>query len=499
MANISAIKLPDGVTYNVKDNVSGYITGMTILSYGSSTWQNFIDAYDANKVVYCRASSNSNPATGSQTRLAFMAYVNNATTPTEVEFQYYRSVSSHSASQQGDQVYIYKLNKSTGWSVTVREAMSKIAAGGDLTSSYANGTITISGDIPTVPTNVSAFTNDAGYITGYTETDPIFTASAAHGISSSDITNWNNKSNFSGSYNDLTNKPTIPTISPNTVMWDENMSGSGEHGGELFYTTTGLDAEFLTDNALYENGNTVLQSTDLKTVNNTSLIGSGNVAVQPTLVSGINIKTVNGNSLLGSGDLTIQSGGSKNVWFGFCTTTLAASEKVVTTTSGDFELADGNIIIVNFSKTVIGSPKLNVDGTGAVDIYYYDDSERMYQMHSTIAFVYDEAAGDDGGFVPVNRRRANGSSFGLVAGNEIPHDISQISLTVANWNATTTCTKSVTGVTASNSIIVSPAPASIADYVSAGVYCSAQGSGTLTFTASSTPTADLVVNVMVVG
>ena len=286
MANISAIKLPDGVTYNVKDNVSGYITGMTILSYGSSTWQNFIDAYNANKVVYCRASSNSNPASGSQTRLAFMAYVNNATTPTEVEFQYYRSVSSHSASQQGDQVYIYKLNKSTGWSVTVREAMSKIAAGGDLTSSYANGTITISGDIPTVPTNVSAFTNDAGYITGYTETDPIFTASAAHGISSTDITNWNNKSNFSGSYNDLTNKPTIPTISPNTVMWDENMSGSGEHGGELFYTTTGLDAEFLTDNALYENGNTVLQSTDLKTVNGNSLVGSGDITIGGNYQSG---------------------------------------------------------------------------------------------------------------------------------------------------------------------------------------------------------------------
>jgi len=27
-------------------------------------------------------------------------------------------------------------------------------------------------DIPTIPTNISAFTNDAGYITGYTETDP---------------------------------------------------------------------------------------------------------------------------------------------------------------------------------------------------------------------------------------------------------------------------------------------------------------------------------------
>ena len=56
-----------------------------------------------------------------------------------------------------------------------------------------DGTVALTSDIPTVPTNVSAFTNDAGYITGYTETDPVFTASAAHGISSTDITNWNGK------------------------------------------------------------------------------------------------------------------------------------------------------------------------------------------------------------------------------------------------------------------------------------------------------------------
>ena len=46
----------------------------------------------------------------------------------------------------------------------------------------------------------------------YTETDPIFTASVAAGISSTDISNWNAKSDFSGSYNDLTNKPTIPNV-----------------------------------------------------------------------------------------------------------------------------------------------------------------------------------------------------------------------------------------------------------------------------------------------
>lgn len=50
----------------------------------------------------------------------------------------------------------------------------------------------------------------------------------------------------------------------------------------------------------------VLQSgTNIKTINSTSVLGSGNIAVQPTLVSGTNIKTVNGNTLLGSGDVTI--------------------------------------------------------------------------------------------------------------------------------------------------------------------------------------------------
>ena len=119
---------------------------MVILSYGSSTWQDFLNAYNNNMVVYCRASSNSNPASGSQTRMAFMAYVNNATNPTKVEFQYYRSVSSHSASQQGDQVYVYVLDSSQGWSVITREAYSKIATGTGLKSSYSNSTITLSID-----------------------------------------------------------------------------------------------------------------------------------------------------------------------------------------------------------------------------------------------------------------------------------------------------------------------------------------------------------------
>ena len=120
--------------------------GMYIMSYGKSTWADFIEAYQKRMVVYCRASSQSNPASGSQTRMAFMAYVNNAESPTEVEFQYYRSVSSHSQTQQGDQVYVYKLNKNNGWSVLVRESYTRIVAGTGLKATYSNGVLTISLD-----------------------------------------------------------------------------------------------------------------------------------------------------------------------------------------------------------------------------------------------------------------------------------------------------------------------------------------------------------------
>ena len=128
-------------------NDAGYLSELTILSYGHSTWADFIEAYSKNKVIYTRASSASDPGSGSQTRMAFMAYVNNATNPTEVEFQYYRSVSTHSANQQGDQIYIYKLNKTSGWTVTVREAATKIATGTGLTSAYSNGTLTLSSTV----------------------------------------------------------------------------------------------------------------------------------------------------------------------------------------------------------------------------------------------------------------------------------------------------------------------------------------------------------------
>ena len=42
-----------------------------------------------------------------------------------------------------------------------------------------------------IPTNNNQLTNGAGYLTSYTETDPVFAASVAAGITNTNITNWN--------------------------------------------------------------------------------------------------------------------------------------------------------------------------------------------------------------------------------------------------------------------------------------------------------------------
>ena len=135
--------------------------------------------------------------------------------------------------------------------------------------------------IPTVPTNVSSFTNDSGYITSASLTwtnvsgKPNFATVATSG-SYTDLTNkpalfsgsytdlTNKPALFSGSYTDLTNKPTIPTVPTNISAFTN-------------------DAGYVTSATLSNK--------------------------QDVLVSGMTIKTINGSSLLGSGNIVISGGG----------------------------------------------------------------------------------------------------------------------------------------------------------------------------------------------
>ena len=94
--------------------------------------------------------------------------------------------------------------------------------------------------IPTVPSNVSAFTNDAGYLTQHQDISgkanssdlTAHTGNSTVHITSAERTKWNAKSDFSGSYNDLTNKPTIPTV-PTKVSAFTNDAGYLTHHQDI--------------------------------------------------------------------------------------------------------------------------------------------------------------------------------------------------------------------------------------------------------------------------
>ena len=84
-------------------------------------------------------------------------------------------------------------------------------------------------------------------------------------------------------------------------------------------------------------------------------------------------------------------------------------------------------------------------------------------------------------------------------GNQISAKTAARTVTIAtsDWS-NKAATKSVTGVTASNTVVVSPAPASFDAYTAAEVKCTAQASGTLTFSCETVPSASLTVNVLII-
>ena len=83
-----------------------------------------------------------------------------------------------------------------------------------------------------------------------------------------------------------------------------------------------------------------------------------------------------------------------------------------------------------------------------------------------------------------------------VTGLQTQHSILSVTLAAANWSSNT-ITVSATWVTASNTVIVSPAPSSFSAYTSGVVYCSAQASDSLTFSCTTEPTSDITVNVLI--
>lgn len=90
------------------------------------------------------------------------------------------------------------------------------------------------------------------------------------------------------------------------------------------------------------------------------------------------------------------------------------------------------------------------------------------------------------------------SDVGAAASGHTHNKTATATLSASKWSNKTQSV-SVSGVTASNTVIVSAAPSSHTNYCEASIYCSAQGSGTLTFTCDTVPTADITANIVILG
>ena len=71
-----------------------------------------------------------------------------------------------------------------------------------------------------------------------------------------------------------------------------------------------------------------------------------------------------------------------------------------------------------------------------------------------------------------------------------------ITLASTDWSSHTQ-TKTVSGVTADNTVIVAPASSSAADYAASEILCTAQAANSLTFTCTTDPTNNVSVNIVI--
>lgn len=176
--------------------------------------------------------------------------------------------------------------------------------------------------------------------------------------------------------------------------------------------------------------------------------------------------------------------------------------------SGNVNPASAQIILGNLTTAGVTGPKLSGWGATAVGI---DVAATQTRAIAIGPFTRATAAGaiqlgssgsgttnSDANTFKVGNANGNFemmSADGTIPTARLTKVNTTVTLAAADWSAGTQ-TVSVTGMTATGVVLVSPDPTDQSAYTSAGIICSAQAAGTLTFTCSTTPTADLSVNVV---
>lgn len=252
---------------------------------------------------------------------------------------------------------------------------------------------------------------------------------------------------------------------------------------------------------------TAIQS--VKTINGQSIVGEGNVDIDALPdQTGQNGKflTTDGtdaswsdkplvNGATGTNSIIIGTSGS-------ATNSVGIGKAVDAGILASYAVAVGRNAYVHAEKTIAIGDKAEAGGQYSIAIgcRAYASGIQSIQLGSV---GYTNTNNSDNNTFKV--ANANGNFEIMSADGTIPKErlVNVIStpstmpeLTVAGWSDNTQ-TVTVTGVTETNTVFVSPAPASASDYASAGIICTAQSADSLTFTCTTVPTNAITVNVVI--
>jgi uncharacterized delta-60 repeat protein len=199
---------------------------------------------------------------------------------------------------------------------------------------------------------------------------------------------WNNvtlETDLDSKQDQLVSGTNIKTINNESILGSGNITiegggialddlsvtvGTASGNGTLSYNNTSGVFTF-TPADLSTKQDTLVSGTDIKTINNESILGAGNITVQTELFSGTNIKTINNESILGAGNITVQ--------------TELVSGTNIKTVNGTTLLGSGDLEIggsVEISETAPSDPDagdLWWDSTsGTLKIYYDDGASQQW-------------------------------------------------------------------------------------------------------------------------
>ena len=197
---ISQIKLPNGSTYDIKDNISGYtnntgtITSVKTTAGAHTTINVSSGAAEFNVPTKTSHLTNDSGFLTSSDIASVLTYKGTKASVANLP---------STGNKTGDVWHITADGSEYAWDGSIWQELGTAI---DL-SGYATKATTLSGygitDAKIENGTITLGSNSITPLTSFTETDPVFSASAAADITSTDISNWNAKVSDDHKWNDV--------------------------------------------------------------------------------------------------------------------------------------------------------------------------------------------------------------------------------------------------------------------------------------------------------